>query len=415
MKIISQFESNVRCYCRHFPDLFVKAKDSFLISKSGKKYLDFFSGAGTINYGHNNIFFKKDIINYIENDGIIHALDIATEAKQKFLSNFQNIILKPRKLKYKVQFSSPAGTDSVESAIKLARKVKKRHLIIHFTNSYHGMTLGALALTSNSFKRNSAGVPLENSRVFPYDGYLGDNFDTLIYLEKILNDTSGGVDLPAAVIVETIQGEGGINVASFQWLKKLEQICKKFDILLIIDDIQVGCGRTGKFFSFEKAKINPDIVCLAKAISGYGLPMAVTLIKPKLDIWKSGEHAGTFRGNNLAFVSAAKALEIYWQNDSLEQDMKIKSKIIQNNLEKVQKKYSKYDFVFRGRGMIFGLESRKYKKLAQQISAQCFQRGLILETSGGDSQVLKFLPSLTITEKDLHYGFKILDKVINNL
>ncbi|MDX5332492.1 MAG: diaminobutyrate--2-oxoglutarate transaminase, partial [Gammaproteobacteria bacterium] len=297
--IFEQYESNVRGYIRSFPTIFTTATNATIMDDKGKAYIDFFGGAGSLNYGHNDPAVKAALIEYIQNDGITNALDKATKAKHDFIVAFQETILKPRDMEYKIQFVGPTGTNAVETALKLARKVKERSNVIAFTNAYHGHTLGALAVTGNEFYHdNYYGVPL-NVNKLPYDNYFDHDMDSVDMMRHYLEDGSSGFDLPAAVIVETIQGEGGINIASVKWLQKLSQLCQEKDILLIIDDIQVGNGRTGDFFSFERAGIKPDIITLSKSI-GTGLPMSIVLMRPEIDQWEPGEHTGTFRGNSLA-------------------------------------------------------------------------------------------------------------------
>src|SRR5690625_1568167 len=306
---LERLESNVRTYSRSFPVVFTQAKNARLTDENGKEYIDFLAGAGTLNYGHNNPHLKQALLDYLASDGIVHGLDFWTAAKRDYLETLEEVILKPRGLEYKVHLPGPTGTNAVEAAIRLARVAQGRHNIVTFTNGFHGVTMGSLAATGNrKFREATGGIPLQGAAFMPYDGYLGDHHDTLDYFEKLLSDNSSGLDIPAAVIVETVQGEGGINVASDEWLQRLEKICRANDILLIIDDIQAGCGRTGKFFSFEYAGIKPDIVTNSKSLGGYGLPMAITLFNRDLDIWEPGEHNGTFRGNNLAFIAATEAL-----------------------------------------------------------------------------------------------------------
>src|SRR5699024_9116419 len=260
-----------------------------------KEDIDVFGGAGTLNYGHNNDAMKQLLMEYIESDNITHSLDMATIARGNFLKKFDEIILRPRNLDYKVMFSGPTGTNAVESALKLARKVTGRTTIMSFSNAFHGMTIGSLSITGNASKREGAGIPLTHSVSMPFDNY-NSTADSLSLIESYLENSGSGVDLPAGIIVETVQGEGGINAASMEWLQGIEKIARRFGILLIVDDIQAGCGRTGTFFSFEPARIKPDIVCLSKSLGGYGLPMSITLFKKEHDVWEPGEHNGTFRG-----------------------------------------------------------------------------------------------------------------------
>jgi diaminobutyrate-2-oxoglutarate transaminase len=334
-EVFDAVESGVRSYCRAWPTTMHTAKGSWLTDTSGRRYLDFFAGAGALNYGHNNPILQQAVVDYLASDGVVHSLDMATSAKQRFLETFLRLILQPRGLDYKVQFPGPTGTNAVESALKLARKVTGRESIISFTNAFHGMTLGSLSVTGNSMKRAGAGIPLVHATPMPYDNYFGGVTEDFHWFERVLDDSGSGLNRPAAVIVETVQGEGGMNVARIEWLQALSELCHKRDILLIVDDVQMGCGRTGPFFSFETAGIVPDIVTLSKSISGYGLPMALTLFHPRLDVWAPGEHNGTFRGHNPAFVTATKALETYWNTPALTDSTIRKGRIMRDRLESI--------------------------------------------------------------------------------
>lgn len=414
MKIFDEIESEVQSYARSFPRVFHRAKDEFLYDEEGNEYLDFLAGAGTLNYGHNNAILKEKLIEYIQEDGITHGLDLHTKAKGALLETFNEKILKPRNLDYMVMFTGPTGTNAVEAALKIARKTKGRENIISFTNGWHGQSLGSLSVTGNSHHRGGAGVTLSGASRVPYDGYLGDEVDTTAYLDKVLSDTSSGVDMPAAVIVETVQGEGGINVASFDWLRNLDAVCKKHDVLLIIDDIQAGCGRTGTFFSFEEAGIYPDLVTLSKSLSAYGLPFAVLLMKPELDQWKPGEHNGTFRGNNLAFVTAKAAIDHYWSDDAFAKEISEKGNYIEERVASIVNQYGEGNFTSRGRGMFQGINCVN-GDIANKITRKAFQNKLILETSGADDQVVKFLCPLTITLDNLKKGIDILEQAIREV
>lgn len=411
MKIFDEIESEVQSYARSFPRIFNKAQGEHLYDLEGNQYLDFLAGAGTLNYGHNNPVLKKKLLEYIENDGISHGLDLHTKAKGEFLNTFNEKILKPRNMDYMVQFTGPTGANAVEAAMKLARTIKKRETIISFTNGYHGVTLGALASTGNEHHRGAAGTVLTGVNTVPYDGYLGEGMDTTSYLDKILTDSSSGVDHPAAIIVETVQGEGGITAASFAWLRNLQKVCKKHDLLLIVDDIQAGCGRTGSYFSFEDIGIEPDIITLSKSLSGYGLPFAVVLFKPEHDIWKPGEHNGTFRGNNLAFVTAKATIDHYWSDNLFSKEVKRKGAYIYERVQKIINTYGEGNFSSRGRGMFQGINCVD-GDLANKITKLAFKKGLMIETSGADDHVIKFLCPLTITDQNLKKGIDILEESI---
>jgi diaminobutyrate-2-oxoglutarate transaminase len=410
---IARQESEVRSYCRSFPAIFEKAKGSYLYDDSGKRYTDFFSGAGAINYGHNNDRMRQALLTYIEGYGITHSLDMATTAKREFMDRFESSILAPRGLDFKMQFTGPGGTNAVETALKIARLTTGRSHIAAFTNGYHGLTLGALALTSNAQYRNEAFVDRSNASFLPFEGYLGRDMDTIAFIRKLLEDSGSGFDLPAAILLETIQAEGGVNVAGMDWLRGLAALCREFGILLIIDDIQVGCGRTGTFFSFEQAGIHPDIAVLSKSISGYGLPMSVVLMRPELDRWKPGEETATFRGHNLSFVTAAAAL-VYWESDGLARGIQAKSDTITRRLEALAERHAPHELKVRGKGLIYGLEIADSDN-ARAVSREAFAKGLVIELCGPMSNVLKLLPPLVIEDSELEEGLDILEQSLGSV
>ncbi|PLC55093.1 diaminobutyrate--2-oxoglutarate transaminase [Pollutimonas nitritireducens] len=412
LKIFDRMESEVRGYIRSFPVIFKQARGSILIDEDDKQYIDFFSGAGTLNYGHNNPVFKAKVIEYLDTDGLIHGLDMATTAKKNFLETVDRVLFKPRGWNYTLQFTGPTGTNAVEAALKLARQVKGRQNVISFTHGFHGVSGGSLAVTANSKFRNAAGVSLANTTFMPFDGYMGPDINTMAYLERMLDDPSSGLDHPAAVIVETVQGEGGVNVATWRWLKELEKLCRRHDMLLIVDDIQVGCGRTGNFFSFESAGIQPDIITLSKSLSGFGLPMSLVLMKPELDIWKPGAHSGTFRGNNLAFVTAAQALDTYWSDGAFSEEIQRKEGLVRDWLENLVHSYPMAGLSVRGRGLIQGLITSADDDVAAQVAKKAFGYGLVIETSGAHDEVLKVLPALTIEDDLLSRGLEIIERSV---
>ncbi|AGS25459.1 diaminobutyrate--2-oxoglutarate transaminase [Rhizobium etli] len=406
-------ESNVRSYSRTFPVVFKKAAGAILEDENSCEFIDFLSGASALNYGHNDPYILNDALEYLKTNGILHALDMATSVKREFMELFNEIILRPRGLAYKFQFAGPTGANAVEAALKLARKATGRHNIVSFTNGYHGLSLGALAVTGNRYFRDAAGLTAAGAVFMPYDGYLGADHDTTEYLDRILDDRSSGVDLPAAVILETIQGEGGINPASKDWLQSLERLCRKNEILLIVDDIQAGCGRTGDFFSFEFANLSPDIVLLSKSLSGCGLPLSLLLLKPDLDVWLPGEHSGTFRGNNLALVTASAALRKYWTQDSLSKEVAELGGIAGERLRQVAQRNGDLNLSVRGRGMMLGLDCGK-SDLAEKIVRHAFEDGLVVERCGAEDQVIKLLPPLTLDRPTLQRGLDILDRAVQS-
>jgi diaminobutyrate-2-oxoglutarate transaminase len=279
--------------------------------------------------------------------------------------------------------------------------------VVNFTHAFHGMTLGALSVTGSSMKRGGAGIPLVHATPMPYDRYFDGQYPDFLYFERLLQDSGSGLNEPAAVIVEGVQGEGGINAARPDWLRGLAELCRRHDMLLIYDDVQMGCGRTGPFFSFEDAGIQPDIVCLSKSLSGYGIPMALTLVKPELDIWEPGEHNGTFRGVNPAFVTATEALRTVWRDDELEKSVRAKGERVAAAFTDIVDAHPGAGLLAKGRGLARGLEFPGGEQ-AGQVCAAAFERGLLMETSGPEGEVVKLLPPLTVSDEELTEGLGII-------
>lgn len=405
--IFENMESEVRSYCRKYPVEFQKARNAELFTVEGIRYIDFLSVAGSMNFGHNNPKIKARIMEYLQNDNIINALDMYTEAKEEFLTTFKNRILDPRNLHYKVMCCGPTGTNAVEAALKLARKNTHRKNIIAFSGAFHGMSLGSLAMTTDHDSRMAAGVSLPDVTFVPYDGIM----DSIAYLKWILEDDHSGIERPAAIFLETLQAEGGINVASVEWLREIRRICDEYDILMVCDDIQVGVGRTGYFFSFERANIEPDMVILSKSISGFGMPMALLLMKPKLDIFKPAEHNGTFRGNQLSFIGGTAGLNYFCEsklNEETQRKAVIVDKYIKNEICVLNK-----NIRYRGMGLIWGIDfERLDPKLAEAIVHRGFENGIILEVAGRRNSVLKLMPPLTIEDEILLEGLEKVRKSI---
>lgn len=404
--VFENYESNVRSYCRSFPTVFTTAKGAVMTDENGKDYIDFFAGAGALNYGHNPDYMIQKLVSYLQSNGIVHSMDMYTVPKRDFLEYFQSKILAPRGLNYKIQFAGPTGTNAVESAIKLARRVKGRENIFALMGAFHGMTLGSLSLTTDRCSRDGAGQCLGNVTHIPAPD-LVPGLDTIAYMEMLLTDDHSGVEKPAAIVIETVQADGGINVFPVQWLKDLRTLCDKHDILLITDDIQVGCGRTGTFFSFERADIVPDIVTVSKSIGGCGMPLAMVLFKPELDIWEPGQHTGTFRGNQLSLIAGKAGLEYMLENNLLS-DVKRKEKIvndfIKNEILPMDSRIS-----CRGIGLIWGLDFSAFDAdMTKPLIAACFKNGLIVERVGRGNNVLKLMPPLTIEDELLVKGLAIV-------
>ena len=403
--IFERRESEARSYCRGMPATFAKARGSELIDADGRSWIDFLAGCSSLNYGHNDPDMKEALIDHIAGDGIGHALDLHTDAKREFLEVFERHILGPRGMDHRVMFTGPTGANAVEAAMKIARKVTGRTNIIAFTNGFHGVTAGALAATGNSYHRGGAGITLNGVTRMPYDGYFGQGTDTADFLEAMLKDQSGGIDAPAAIILETVQGEGGLNVAGKTWINQIAGLAKDHGALLIIDDIQAGCGRCGTFFSFDEMDVTPDIVTMAKSVSGFGLPMAMVLVRPEYDVFGPAEHNGTFRGNTHAFVTARVAIEKFWSDNAFQRELAEKETLIHDALADLAAIVS--ESAIKGRGLMQGVDVGS-GDLAKSICAHAYDRGLVIETSGNEDQVVKVLAPLTTPVDTFRRGFGIL-------
>ncbi|GAB4085264.1 aspartate aminotransferase family protein [Myceligenerans cantabricum] len=412
MEVFEKWESEIRGYSRTWPTVFNSASNARQVDEAGKSYIDFFAGAGVLNFGHNNERMKRAVIAFLEADGIVHSLDMATTAKREFLEGFADTVLAPRGMTMRMQFMGPTGSNAVEAALKLARRVTGRRDVVAFTHGFHGMTLGSLALTANEYFRNAAGVPLENVVRLPFETAPGGGTESLDTYRALLADGSSGLRPPAAFVVETIQAEGGVNVASREWLQAVQQLARDVDALFVIDDIQVGCGRTGSYFSFDGMDLDPDIVCLAKGIGGFGTPLAMNLVKPEHDArWSPGEHTGTFRGQGLSFVAGREALR-YFDDDVLMTQVRTKGETMVNALRMIARDAGK-GFEVRGRGMVQALDLGD-GALAKAVTAECFENGLLVCPCGTGGRVLKVIPPLTIGDDDLADGLEILAAAVKH-
>ncbi|MGM0595393.1 MAG: aspartate aminotransferase family protein, partial [Pseudomonadota bacterium] len=412
MDYFESYESEIRAYSRAYPAVFVSGDNARQTDETGKEYIDFYAGAGVLNFGHNNPKMTQAMVDYMQSGGVIHTLDMMTPPKREFIRAFVETILKPRQMDYKLQFMGPTGTNAVEAALKLARRVTGRTEVVAFSQGFHGMTLGALACTANEVFRNASGVPLQHVLRWPFETNQGGGTDSLDTLRAMYENSSGGVEKPAAFLVEVLQAEGGVNLATPEWMQALQKLARDLGALLIVDDIQAGCGRTGSYFSFEEHGIDPDIVTLAKGIGGIGTPMAMNLVKPEHDAhWKPGEHTGTFRGQNLSFVAGREALR-YFEDDELLSETRRKGEIMAKHLEGIAEKYADKGFAVRGKGMMQALDTRD-GALAKTIARDCFDHGMLFGPCGVGGAVIKLIPPLTIPDDDLQAGLQILTEAVD--
>jgi diaminobutyrate-2-oxoglutarate transaminase len=401
-------ESNVRFYSRRWPTVFARATGSRIVDEHGTEYLDFFVAAGSLNYGHNPPVLIDGAVDYLRSGGPLNGLDTATVARRDFLAAFAECILRPRGLPHRVQFTGPTGASAVEAALRLARKTTGRRRVVCLTGGYHGMTVDAAAVSDLN---EPAGLPtLDDAEVtrIPHELDTPSTVDALRWLHDALDETRVP---PAALLLETVQGEGGARPLSHRYLRAAEDACTRTGAVMIVDDVQAGCGRTGTFFSFEPAGVTPGIVCLSKSISGLGLPLSLNLIHPSLDLWAPGEHSGTFRGNQLAFVTARLAIEHWWHDDRFARAIAARSQALAEALTAVAT-HEAVTGPVHGRGMLRGLPVVD-RAFADVVADRAFDNGLLVETCGVDGSVVKVMPPLTVTGSDITQGARILRNALD--
>ena len=430
----SVFESSARSYPRKFPIALAKAKGCWVEDVEGKRYLDFLNGAGTLALGHNNDEVNQAMIDLIQSGAPLHALDIMTPTKEMFLENLFAILPPEFAERAKVQFCSPSGTDATDAAIKLCKTATGRGTVIAFSGGYHGMGHGPMALTGNCTAKNHVQNIMPGVQFMPYPySYrcpmgIGGEAGTracIAYLERLLKDPESGVTKPAAIILEPIQGEGGVVPAPVEFLQAVRRITKELGIPMICDEIQCGMGRTGKVFAFEHAGIVPDVILISKAIGGTQ-PLAVVVYDKDLDTWGPGAHAGTFRGNQLAMVAGTVVLKKL-QDPAFLADVARKGKILEEGLLKLKDEVSIIGDV-RGKGLMLGIEFIDPNgpkdimghpvpggDVALKVQRRCLENGLIMEKGGRNGSVMRCLCALNITDDEIKTALSIFEKSVKEV
>ena len=424
-------ESNARSYPRKFPFALAKAKGSWVEDVEGNKYLDFLCGAGTLALGHNDDEVNQAMVEMITNNAPLHTLDLTTPTKDTFVHTILSLLPPELGQNAKIQFCSPSGTDATDAAIKLCKTATGRSSVISFAGGYHGMGQGPLACMANLHAKTQVNGLMPDVHSFPYPYDYRDPFGlggeagikaACNFFERTLKDPESGITKPACVILEAIQGEGGVIPAPVEFLKTVRRVTKELDIPLIFDEIQCGMGRSGKMFAFEYADIVPDVVLISKAIGG-SQPMAVVVYNKELDKWTPGAHAGTFRGNQLAMKAGTIVLNRVSKPEFLA-DVKRKGDLILEKLNDLKSRVSIIGDV-RGKGLMIGTEFVDPKgtpdcigslptggEIAAKVQKLCFQKGLVVEKGGRNGAVMRCLCALNITDEDLNKAWTIFEKCV---
>lgn len=425
-------ESNARSYPRRIPIAIREAKGIYIKDVDGNLYFDCLAGAGTLSLGHNHPVVIAAIREALDSDLPLHTLDLTTPVKDKFVEELFASLPPEFAQNARIQFCGPTGADATEAAVKLVKTATGRRSMLSFHGGYHGMTNGALSLTGNLGAKIAVAGLMPDVHFLPYPyhyrcpfGLGGDigHRTSSHYIESILTDPESGIVPPAGMIMEIVQGEGGVIPAPDEWIREIRRITHEQNIPLIVDEIQTGFGRTGKLFAFEHSGIIPDVLLLSKAIGG-SLPLSVVVYNQKLDQWQPGAHAGTFRGNQLAMAAGIAALRYTIENQLAERAVELGSRLT-NHLKQIQ---SEVNFIgdVRGRGLMIGVEIvnphgkanargfyPQYPLMARQIQAECMRRGLILELGGRHSSVIRFLPPLIVTDEQIDIIAEIFQAAVN--
>ena len=424
-------ESNARSYPRKFPFALSKAKGSWVEDVEGNKYLDFLCGAGTLALGHNDDEVNQAMVEMLTNNLPLHTLDLTTPVKDEFVHTILSLLPPELGNNAKIQFCSPSGTDATDAAIKLCKTATGRSSVISFAGGYHGMGQGPLACMGNLHAKTSVNGLMPDVHSFPYPYAYRDPFGlggdegvkaACNFFERTLKDPESGITKPACVILEAIQGEGGVIPAPIEFLQCVRRVTKELDIPLIFDEIQCGMGRSGKLFAFEYADIVPDVLLISKAVGG-SQPMAVVVYKKELDTWTPGAHAGTFRGNQLAMKAGTIVLNRVSKPEFLA-DVVRKGDIIRSRVNELKRKVSIIGDV-RGKGLMVGTEFVTPNAtpdiigslpangdIAAKVQKLCFKNGLIVEKGGRNGAVMRCLCALNITDEDLNKALDIFEKCV---
>lgn len=430
----NDFESSARSYPRKFPFALKKAKGSWVEDVEGNKYLDFLCGAGTLALGHNDDEVNQAMVDLLTSDAPLHTLDLTTPVKDRFVHTILSLLPEGLKENAKIQFCSPSGTDAVDAAIKLCKTATGRSTVIAFSGGYHGMGHGALALTGNLNAKNKVANLMAGVQFMPYPySYrcpfgLGGESGTkacINYFERLLKDPESGITKPAAVILEPIQGEGGVVPAPIEFLQAVRRITQELDIPMIVDEIQCGIGRSGKLFAFEYASIVPDVILASKAIGGTQ-PMSVVIYNKKLDKWTAGAHAGTFRGNQLAMAAGTVVLNRVSQSEFLADVVK-KGDYLRKAMNELKDEVSIIGDV-RGKGLMLGVEfvdpngpkdimghPEPCGEIAALVQKKCFENRLVMEKGGRNGSVMRCLCALNVSMDEINIMLDIFKKVVKEV
>ncbi|MFI9721873.1 diaminobutyrate--2-oxoglutarate transaminase family protein [Streptomyces sp. NPDC052396] len=411
-------ESNARTYPRHLPIALEEGFGSFVRDADGNVFIDFLSGAGVLSLGHNHPALVRAVTEQLSR--LTHGLDFPTPVKDAFTEAQLSMLPEHLQDRMKVHFCGPTGANAVEAAIKLCKTATGRGEIVSFQGGFHGSSHATMAVSGLVAQKRPVAHGMPGVHFFPYSycgrcpvGLSPDDCATncVALLERSLRDANGGVPLPAAVVMELVQGEGGVIPARMDFVRRVRELTLELGIPLIVDEVQTGCGRTGTWFAFEQYGIDPDVIVASKALSGIGTPVALILYDSRLDTWAPGAHIGTFRGNQLAFAAGVAAVRVVREQDVLG-NVRRRGEQVRDRLDRLTSQ--PWVREVRGRGLLWGVEladpdtGAPASRLAAAVQAQALRRGLITELGGRQDGVVRLLPPLNVTAEVVDTGCSIL-------
>ena len=412
----NELESSARSYPRSVPIAIEEGRGATMRDADGNTFVDFFGGAGVLNVGHSHPAALAAA--HEQERKLVHALDFPTTPKLRLMRKLRELLPGRLRQSARFHFGGPTGSDAIESALKLTRAHTGREAVIAFQGGYHGMTREALSLTSDTSFGGPVTTPV-HFMPYPYCyrcplGLKPDSCEMACakLLETTLSDPHAGVPMPAAVLIEPIQGEGGTIVPPEGYLAEIRRITHAHDVPLICDEIQTGFGRTGKMFASEHDGVTPEAMTLSKALGGIGYPLSCVAYDQSLDTWKQGAHIGTFRGHQVAMAAGLAAIE-FMQEVDLAAHAAALGELTLDLLREAQQTLASVGDV-RGKGLMIGIElvrdretKEPWSEMAARVRSECFKRGVVIEVGGHFGNVARFLPPLVITRELMLGGVEI--------
>ena len=407
----SRLESATVAYPKQLPIALDAAAGATIRDVDGNHYLDLFSGIGVVNVGHSNPYVVDGVREQV--GMLTHSLDFPSDVRLEFLEQLGSILPGSLPDGFRVAFGGPTGSNAIEATLKLVRLHTGKTGMLAFRGGYHGSTFASLSLSGNNKRKRGIGPLVPGSTFAPYPGgtsprSVAEVIDTI---HEVITDPYSGSPEIGGIWVEAIQGEGGVTVPPDDFLPELRALASDLDVVLVVDEIQTGMGRTGRWFACDHVGVTPDVMPVAKAIGGIGLPLSATVIREEFDTWGPGGHVGTFRGHLPAMVAGTRAIEYIRRHALLDHATRVGS-MIRDRFSEVAADTNRIADV-RGRGLFVGIEladaaGTPDPELVTTVRNTCLRNGVIVWSAGRHKHVLRLMPPLVITEAQATRGVDIV-------